>query len=370
MVNLLRGWKDRDQSMPRKFNFVHATRGIYSLIIVIFTAHVIGWQMWNHALLPMFGDNVQAGALAFVFMLSGLVIFSAYQSYIGDQEVAAQFLFKRFMRIYPIYWYILIACIPFDALLVGEKTTFSMVIRSIFLVPDPTEPLLPTAWSLSFLLVFYALFAVLLFLGRSVGTFIATLWFLGIVINFTQGLFEENHWLNFLFHKYHLFFFAGGFLGYLAKKIRFSFPMLLIIIGASGVLLAIFNQEMRWIPLDDMFNFGIPVSVLLMGLVSYDLQKEVKLPKLLHFWGQASYSVYLSHYPTLIVLFTFAGQLGLDVWMGKEWVMILLVICTILLGWLTHTVIEKPLLSFIFYRRNIQVSSDSYLMKKMEQKSA
>lgn len=261
-------------------------------------------------------------------------------------------------------------CIPFQTLLLGEETTFGMIIRSIFLVPNPSKPLLSNAWNLSFLLVFYALFTLLLFFGRNVGTFVATLWFFGIVINFTQGLFAGNHWLNFLFHKYHLYFFAGGFLVYLAKKVRFSYPIVLIFIGVSGITFAIFNQETHWIPLDDMFNFGIPVSILLMGLVSYDLQKEVILPKFLHFWGQAAYSVYLSHYPTLIVLFTFASQLGLHMWLGKELAIFLIIICTIVFGWLTHLIIEKPLLSFIIYRRNIQVSTDSYLVKKVEGKSA
>jgi len=37
---------------------------------------------------------------------------------------------------------------------------------------------------------------------------------------------------------------------------------------------------------------------------------------------------------------------------------------------MTHFLIEKPLLSFIFYRGNVEVSSDSYMMKKTEQKSA
>lgn len=356
--------------MPRKFNFVHAARGIYSLIIVVFTAHVIGLQNWNQALLPGLGQKTQSGALAFTFMLSGLVIFSVYQSSIGDRQAGTQFVFKRFMRIYPIYWYILIACIPFSALLLGEQTTLPMIIRSIFLVPDPKEPLLPTAWSLSFLLVFYTFFALLLFLGRSIGTFLASLWFLGIVINFTQGLFENDHWLNFLFHKYHLFFFAGGFIAYLAKKIRFSLPVLLIAFGMAGVVLAILNLKYRWLPLDEMFNFGIPVTILLIGLITIDLHKEVKIPKLFNFLGQASYSLYLSHYPTLVVLFHFAEKTGLDLLLGKQLAMALLVIGAILTGWMTHFLIEKPLLSFIFYRGNVEVSSDSYMMKKTEQKSA
>jgi exopolysaccharide production protein ExoZ len=350
--------------MVRKFQHLHAARGIFSILIVVVTAHQLGIAYWKFHLLPGLGDQIRLGALDFYFMLSGFVLFAIYHSHIGDRRVGGQFLFKRLVRLYPVYWYILIAIIPFSSFFTGRRNTdFGGIVQSIFLVPHDGS-LLPTSWSLSHLLLFYTFFAILLFLGRSAGTLFVSLWFLGIVINFTQGLFQHHRLLDFLFSKYHLYFFAGGFIAYLTKKIRFAYPGWLAAAGAAGLMLAVLNVKHGWVPLDDVYNYGIPATLLVCGLASLDCRKDIRLPKFLNFLGQASYSLYLAHYPALVVLYHLATAKGLVQNADPAVLSAGMIVAALLIGWLSHVLIEKPLLSFIFFRRNIQVSSDSYMVSR------
>jgi peptidoglycan/LPS O-acetylase OafA/YrhL len=349
--------------MHKKMNLLHAARGIFSILIVFSTAGQLGLEYWKFPRLGLFGSQVQSGGLAFFLMLSGFIIFSLYHPFIGDKKVSIIFFFKRMIRIYPIYWYILIAMIPFYPFFTGQRTDLDGIVKSIFLIPHD-HSLLKTSWSLSYLLLFYTFFTVLLYFGKNGGTVFAALWFLGIVMHFTQPVLSGIPLTDFLFSKYHLYFFVGGFIGYLTKKIRFSYPSLFVFLGLSGLVAAVWNAKMRLVPLDEMYNFGIPVTVLLMGIVMLDERKQIRLPRFLNFLGQASYSVYLSHYPALVICFRLA-----DIWkwaerFGKPEVFALIIFIALIVGFVTHLLIEKPLLSFIFYRKKIPVSSDSYLAKQ------
>jgi peptidoglycan/LPS O-acetylase OafA/YrhL len=330
----------------------------------VFTANRLGLAYFHFSFLGV-SDQVRSGGLDFFFLLSGFIIFHTYHRQVGEVRLARQFLLKRFLRIYPVYWYILISLIPLSPFFSGKQFNASTIAKSILLLPQD-HPLLPTAWSLGHLLLFYLMFAVLLVLGRSTGTVIVSLWFLGIVINFTQGIFHDNPWLDFLFSKYHLYFFIGGFTAHITRKVQFKHPGLLVPLGAAGLVLAILNADRHLFPLDDLYNYGIPVTVFLSGLAMLDDRKEWKIPGFFNFLGQASYSLYLSHYPVLLLLCHFAAEGRWFTGMELHLAMALLIVAAVVVGFATHVLIEKPLLSFIFFRRNIQLSSDSYLMRKSD----
>ncbi|WP_124728403.1 acyltransferase family protein [Staphylospora marina] len=351
--------------MLRKYHLLHAARGIFSLLVVVLAAHRAGLHHWDVELIPGLDDRVRFGAMDFFFLLSGFVLFASYKSSIGDKRTARGFLIKRLIRIYSVYWYILIAIIPLSAFLTGQKASLDSIGPSVLLIPHE-DSLLSSSGLLSILLVFYLFFFLFLFLGRNAGTLVAALWFLAVVIFFTQDVNLEHPVLQVLFSKYHLYFFAGAFIAHLTDKIPVKQPAWIFLIGATGTVLGVLNDLYGWVPLDDMYNYGVPVSLLLFGLAAADVKTEIRLPAWIQFMGQASYSLFLVHEPMLTLLFHLSGK---DDWLGWADPLLLfalIIVAVILVGWLTHVLIEKPLLSFIFFRGNLQVSSDSYLTKRQE----
>ena len=98
------------------------------------------------------------------FVISGVVIALSTPPEMSIRN----FLVRRFIRIYPLYWLALAAWVAFW---VGNGGVYPVgdVVRSALLVPDLSRPWIPVylpAWTLVFEVFFYAVFAACMLSGR------------------------------------------------------------------------------------------------------------------------------------------------------------------------------------------------------------
>jgi len=98
------------------FASLDAIRGLAAVMVVAnhipFTNPTIGWTVFRSA----------GRALDIFFVLSGFVIFYAYQSKLSSLVSARRFIWLRFWRVYPLHFVFLLVFLLFDVLkLIGER---------------------------------------------------------------------------------------------------------------------------------------------------------------------------------------------------------------------------------------------------------
>ena len=129
----------------------------------------------------------------FFFVLSGFIIFYGNSNDIANPAKLKSYALKRFKRIFPIYWlYTLGALILnyFFLYFVGHNFItwsghdLSSVIQSIALWPTnmdgATMFILPVAWTLTYEVIFYIVFAALIFSAKRLSYCIVCTWVLFI----------------------------------------------------------------------------------------------------------------------------------------------------------------------------------------------
>jgi peptidoglycan/LPS O-acetylase OafA/YrhL len=108
----------------------------------------------------------------FFFVLSGFIILFAHSKDIGKPEAWSKYAYRRFVRLFPIYWLYTLIFAGLLAFIGGTDakvpTTTMDWITSLTLIrfTDATPPL-PVAWTLFHELAFYIVFSILIFNQRT-----------------------------------------------------------------------------------------------------------------------------------------------------------------------------------------------------------
>src|ERR1700722_3197255 len=77
------------------FSALDGLRGVAAISIVVFHySQNLGWELLPNAYL----------AVDFFFMLSGFVIAHAYEARLRSGQTVAEFMQRRLIRLYPLYW--------------------------------------------------------------------------------------------------------------------------------------------------------------------------------------------------------------------------------------------------------------------------
>lgn len=282
---------------------LQAVRGTGALMVVLF--HSTGMLQAPPIIFRYLFGWGYCG-VDFFFVLSGFILLYVHYFQIGHVENLGSYLGKRFSRIFPAYWSVLAflipACFLVRGLVTPEKKALRYIAASFFLVPQ-WDPLLGVAWSLSCEIFFYLLFAVLI-VNRKAFVTAALVWLGFIGTNFVHGLPAP---LDFLCQARVLEFFAGMCIAWAVRK-GFRFPTLwglaLITSGISICALAGYTQIARGFG-GNVYPlwFGFAAVMIISSLVSLELQNVVCAGRTFLLLGDASYAIYLVHYPVLIVMF-------------------------------------------------------------------
>jgi exopolysaccharide production protein ExoZ len=332
---------------------LQSLRGIAALLVLLHHTTFLIKEAFN--LQYIGGIFYQTGeyGVDFFFVLSGFIIFYSHYKDLGSKRLATYFN-KRFTRVYPIYWIVTLPIIPMLYLFPnlgaqGTETQVSVILKSIFLFPNETPPILGVAWTLTHEVFFYLAFGLIFILLKPKYSIpVAITWLSITLASFSNLLSIENYFLlDFVFSKFNLEFILGMICAYLVIKNKIFYPKIMLLSGTFLFILSGINVKLMFFPIDRVISFGIPAFILVLGAASLDISSKIRIPKMLLFLGDASYSIYLTHYPVTLIIAKVFTILGLSNALHPFILMNLIALLTLASGCLFYIMIEKPLLNLI-----------------------
>lgn len=331
--------------MKKKLKLIQASRAIVPLLVAI--VHISGTMRvkYDYNFLGL-SDLPKSGGVDYFFVLTGFMMFYVYQNYFGDKKFYRIFLYNRIIRLYPFYWVIAIPLIPFlyivPSLESDRDIGLSNVLKSLFLFPQELGPFIFVAWSLSFNVLFYLVFACVLRYNKKLFYTVTGTWALAILV--VSFLPHNSFFIGFIFSANFLNFIAGSIIA--SMTIKYKGIKRYIFLLSAGILVFIFAwiNALR-IGLDINVNFLYLMSAILIisGLSGIDLNKNIKVSRFFNYLGDAAFAIYLSHTLTISIATKALNMTGLSNVVNPLFVGLTLLVISTLVGCLLHQFIEKPL---------------------------
>jgi exopolysaccharide production protein ExoZ len=267
---------------------IQALRAIAALLVVL---------VHSKGMLQTAG--VDAGALGFgiagvdlFFVISGFIM--VYMTS-GRETTPGKFAINRVVRIVPLYWLVTFAvfavALVAPALVKATRPDIVELLKSMFFIPyvksnGMTQPVAFVGWTLNYEMFFYALFAVGLTLGRK-----------GVpaVIAVIAGLVALHPWAtspiaSFYTNPILLEFATGMVIGRAYPYLRGSYGLPLLLIGFGFI----FAAPSLWPDAHRAWIFGAPSILVVVGALM--LERNGRSTSRLQLLGDASYSIYLTHF--------------------------------------------------------------------------
>ena len=287
------------------------------------------------------GDGFKIGAAGvdLFFVISGVAM---GLSALDPALTPSVFIKRRLWRIAPPYWIASLAVLGLalacPRLLPKVYPDLGHVLLSLLFIPhlDPTGlpfPLLPVGWSLSYEMVFYAIVAASLIAPPPRRARIVVWGLIGVML---FGVVARPAY--FLFANPMMLQFMAGFL--IAKAHAHNqlprhgagwgliLAGLVAYFGLSGFDL----YASLWRPL----LWGAPAALIVAGALS--LERGVKARRLPTTLGDASYAIYLCHWPVVVMLAKIMG-------VSRVWVFApSAILAALAVGLLYWRMVERPLL--------------------------
>ena len=98
-------------------------------------------------------------------------------------------------------------------------------------------------------------------------------------------------------------------------------------------------------------TFGVLAALLIIAATSIDLNDSPKVPKILTYLGDASYSIYLTHLPVITAITKIIQKANLAKYFDSFFAPALLALFAVVFGCLFYSLIEKPLTAYL--RKNV-----------------
>ena len=280
----------------------------------------------------------------FFFVLSGFLMVWLYGGRLGRSDAVWPFLKKRFVRIYPVYWVVLTVLLPVYFLMpgVGEgyETQPWSILTSYLLFPTPQDPILQVAWTLRFEIFFYLMFAALIAWPRAVLP-IFLVWAIG---GATSLFIPLRFPLSFVFNPMILLFLYGAVAAQIARR-GIAAPRLVAacgIVGFAGVAVGEVHFDLaRGLC---MTGYGLFAAAAVAGLVKLEQAGRLTVPRWLSYQGDASYALYLVHFPMLSIGVKLVFAANLDSILPPAMIACLLVALCVIAAIALHEIFERRLL--------------------------
>lgn len=293
--------------------------------------------------------DIGAGGVDLFFVISGFLMWAITQD---PSATAAGFLWKRITRVVPLYWIATLALaglvLAWPGLIPQVKSEPAHILLSLAFIPhlDPAGlpfPLLPPGWSLDYEAILYQIFALAL-LGPRRWRLAAILAALGLIT--LAGL--AVHSLFPLFANPLMLEFAAGIViarvmgaTAMGKSRRpslgmgWSFIALGLTIFALLKLLGLHSDIGRWL------LWGGPAVLIMIGALGVEAAGGLPRSRALKAIGDASYSIYLCHWPIIAAAAKLPGA-------RQPWLFVPLTLATsLIVGLAVHQALEKPLIRLL-----------------------
>ncbi|TGS65831.1 acyltransferase [Mesorhizobium sp. M3A.F.Ca.ET.201.01.1.1] len=281
------------------------------------------------------------------FVISGFIMVYVSFPFGRLPDSPKDFIIKRATRIYPIYWICsaAIAAISAVGFLHSKHIDSYTILNSVLLLPG--DKLVFVAWTLSYEVYFYAIFSICLALGRLGPTSLAAMLVMVVGIAF-GGQIPNPTFAKFVSSPLVLEFCFGIVLALLfCAGGKWRVPQALSIPGFLAIIVAsIFTMQHDAAPdATRVIMWGIPAALIVAAFLNVD-RPQSRLGRAAVLLGDASYALYLTHIFVMLgygwlIKATFVGGVS-----QVPFVPAIISIC-IIVGVLTHLLMEKPILEFI-----------------------
>jgi len=302
--------------MRAKITNLQGLRGVAVLLVAFLHLQNFEHIYREDAILPAWARIGHSGVDLF-FVISGFIMIVIARDYPCNWRTAAGFLYNRWARIYPTYWlWFLVSLSIFLAAphwLRMEPGAVPRLVESFFLVPPWSPILVPVAWTLKYELYFYLVFSLVILVPARLRMWALMTW--GVYMLAGQAhchLMPETHcskgfWLT--IHPLGMEFLFGAFVGWIYLHYRSRNPRYILGAGFLLMLSGYALYLLTGLDLDDnlwyrVVLFGVPAAILVYGSVEVERHRAPYMPRWLVGLGNASYTIYLSHF-LLMQLFFF-----------------------------------------------------------------
>jgi peptidoglycan/LPS O-acetylase OafA/YrhL len=351
----------------RSYQSLQACRGIAALLVALYHLGIAiasprYFGISGFAVPLSFGHT----GVDFFFVLSGFIITYVHWQDISRPSSLPRYLNRRFVRIYPIYWIIFV--VVFLAALVIPATRdsvphdVSFIMKGLGLIPTDwrrhaSTPVIVVSWSLEYEVLFYLVFALAIINRWLLAIPIAMLSFAYISCangcEFPQSFVTSTiSWL----------FVMGAAIAVCERKrLVVRKPLAIAALGAilffSFGIAEILDPPFRATAIQHVL-LGLASCLAIAGLLSWEKAKSYKIslgPLVL--LGDASYVLYLVHYPLIIVLCKLAVLLLPRTLIGAAIAYPTILMLCLLTVLAVHLWIEKPLLHNLGKNREAAVTT-------------
>jgi peptidoglycan/LPS O-acetylase OafA/YrhL len=282
------------------------------------------------------------------FVISGFIISqnAVNSRSTGRLAFATNFSFRRFTRIYPLYWIVLAASVGVSVWVPLSTPTFPMApwLSLIFLTTTANWFVFP-AWTLAFELYFYVWLVVIMIIApRHIFPAILVWMAIQAVAGVLYSAYEVHT------HALVIEFGFGCLVAYLIDRGARKYAIVNLLIAfmafyAGAYLTAQYGPIAGWIRVG---TFGVGGAFLIYAVVAAEYG-GLFFPRIMQYLGDASYSVYIWHALLLAVLVATCESSGLISSIPQS-LRPLLVISWIAVALLfalaSYTYLERPILHF------------------------
>lgn len=330
-----------------KLTTLQAGRGIAALAVVFYHAHSHNLASKIHPGESVFRPfDIGYFGVEYFFVLSGFIMMLVHAKDIGKHQAILPFMWKRFYRIFPLYWLVLTGLVVVFMFLpelgnAAERTPEN-IIRSYFLLRYDVEFIIVPAWTLSHEVLFYLLFGMLL-VNRMLGSLALAMWFLVTVINALMGGWDSR----LVFSPYNILFFFGIAAYYSLNLIPTKRCASFCLLGGAVFLgqgLLIEYELFRPDLLTRSYVYGLGAMLMISGAVKCERSRGWKAGRVLGFLGDASFAIYIIHGPVQAALGSLLIATKVSESLPPLWTLVVLVSISTLAGIMGHLLLEKPLM--------------------------
>lgn len=293
-----------------------------------------------------------AGVDAF-FVVSGFIMATVTSGRFGSLSGAIDFLAKRVIRVYPLYWLcsavilVMLFLRPssFDPALADKS-----VAASLLLLPMEGGPLLVVGWTLTYELYFYTLTAMALAMSseRRVPALLSG-WAAALVA--AQLVPVQGPWLSLVASPLGFEFIAGVVVGLYWRRLSVRAAVSLLVASLVWVLTACGllaeapdrgqSAGVR------ALAFGPPAVFAVAALARVELAGKLPVPPLAVAIGNASYALYLTHVFVLSISGRIFSSLGITGSIAGNYAFFVLTFAgACVTALLVHRFVERPLMRF------------------------
>lgn len=297
------------------------------------------------------------------FVISGLIMWVTTS---GRPVNVRDFWIRRVTRIAPLYWAFTVLMVAVMAvaphlLQTSRFDAFHIAMSFLFLpavhpVLGSMEPVVIPGWTLNYEMFFYVIFGLWLLAPerwRLAGN-AATIGLL-VLIGFAAGFDENASVAGFYTSTIMLEFVLGILLGVLMTRgvILGQIPSWLawiLLIGGVAFICGVPLHRGQAIP--RLVSRGIPAFVAIAGMLALELRNKVGAYKRLRLLGDASFSLYLSHF----VMLSLCGQAWRRLPLAPSMTSyvtfsVFAIACNLIAGVACYFLVEKPLTALFHPRR-------------------